>query len=380
MSDKNDDILEILEDFKDRKEKREQVPVEPLEAPKRRENYIDFAKTEDDEASQAPQKKKKTKEPKPKKTPEELEELKAQKKEKQEKRKAKTKASLSKIKKAVFNKKVLITLVVILALVGIGFGVFYAIQESKGAYLKPYEKKYPEADFKIGMLEKYCDILGENPDTVGYLEIPDISLKTAVSSDSKKAPYAQSCTEGAEQFNYVVYMDDNSLEKLYSTAQAYNSSSGYMTYSNLFEDYSFKIAGAFYTNTKAEDDDGYIFPYNVTEKMTVDSAKDYVSKLDSRFLYKTGITISRQDTLLTISCPTDYRDNFRFVVVGVLRDNADSKAIATEKDNINYPKVIFDELGKNNPYQFASKWYPEIIITDSEGNEKTIQKSIDDYK
>lgn len=377
MNEEKDDIGKILSDFKIQKEQRE-TPIEPLEPPKRRENYIDFAKSDDEDTSEKQPKRKK--EPKPKKTPEELEAIRAAKKEKRDRHKEKSKTVLAKVKKAMFNKKVLIALVVIIALVGIIFGIVYAVEQSKGAYLKPYEKKYPDAEFQVGMLEKYCDILGENPDTAGYLEIPDIELKTAVSSDSQKSPYAEKCTEGAEQFNYVVYLNDNSLENLYSSANAYNNSTGYINYSNLFEDYTFKVAGAFYTNTKAEDDDGYIFPYNVTEKMTVKSANDYASKLMSRFLYDTGINVTRQDTVLTISCPTDYRKNFRFVVVAVLRDDAETKVKANEKDSINYPKVIFDELKKDNPYKFATKWYPEINITDSEGNEKTVQKSIDDYK
>ena len=377
MSEEKDDIGKILSDFKTQKEQRE-TPIEPLEPPKRRENYIDFAKSDDEDTAEKQPKRKK--EPKPKKTPEELEAIRAAKKEKRDRQKEKSKTVLAKVKKAVFNKKVLIALAAIIALIGIIFGVLYAVEQSKGAYLKPYEKKYPDAEFQVGMLEKYCDILGENPDTTGYLEIPDIELKTAVSSDNKKSPYAEKCTEGAEQFNYVVYLNDNSLENLYSSANAYNNSTGYINYSNLFEDYTFKVAGAFYTNTKAEDDDGYIFPYNVTEKMTVKSANDYASKLTSRFLYDTGINVTRQDTVLTISCPTDYRKNFRFVVVAVLRDDAETKAKANEKDSINYPKVIFDELKKDDPYKFATKWYPEILITDSEGNEKTVQKSIDDYK
>ncbi len=148
----------------------------------------------------------------------------------------------------------------------------------------------------------------------------------------------------------------------------------------MFKDYNFKIVGAFYTNTKAEDDNGYIFPYNVTEKMTASSASEYVSRLENRFIYNTGVNINRQDTLLTISCPTDYRKDFRFVVVGVMRENNDSKSTATEKDEVRYPQVIFDGTGKNNPYKYAPKWYPEIIVTNNNGEQKTIQKTIDDYK
>lgn len=369
----NDDIEKILSDYTQERDNSEREPILPVEPPKRREDYIDFSKPDEEEESNKKPKK-------PKKTPEELEEIRAKRKEKTDKIKEKSKAILIKIKKALFNKRNLIILISIAVAVAGVFGIKYAVEQSKSAYLKPYQQKYPDAEFQVGMLEKYCDVFGQNPDTVGFLEIPDIDFSSAVSSDQNTFPNAQGCTEGAEQFNYVVYLDDKSLENAYSSAQAYNNSSGYMLYSDLFNDYSFKVVGAFYTNTKAEDDGGYIFPYNITEKMTVDSAIDFVSKLESRFIYTTGVNVTRQDTLLTISCPTDYRDDFRFVVIGVLRGDTDNKWNATEKNKIHYQQVIYDEMGIDNPYKFASKWYPEIIVTDNEGNEKAIQKSIEDYK
>lgn len=374
MSEEKYGIEKILSKFKEQGRNKEREPILPLEPPKRREENIDFSKPEETEE------KPKDNPKKPKKTPEELQQLKAEKKARAAKKKEKAETIFKRLKKALFNKRNLIILVSLAAAVAIAFGIKYAVEQAKTAYLKPYEEKYPDAEFQLGMLEKYCDIIGQNPDAVGYLEIPDIDLNTAVSSNEKTFPNAQSCTAGAEQFNYVVYLNDSSLEKVYSSAQSFNNASGYMHYSDFFKEYNFKIVGAFYTNTRAGDDDGYIFPYNVTEKMTIDSASEYVSKLESRFIYSTGINVTRQDTMLTISCPTDYHKNFRFVVVGVLRESTNSKSTAAEKSNIHYQQVIYDEMGIDNPYRFATKWYPEIIITDKEGKEKTIQKSIEDYK
>lgn len=371
----NNDIDNILSDFKEQKDRKEHMPNEPLEPPKRRENAIDFAKTENNEQS-----KKASKSKKESKSPEELEAIKAQKAERRAKQKEKSKASFGKMKKVIFNKKFLLALGTVIVVIALIFGIRYAIDANKGAYLKPYQSKYPDVQFEIGMLEKYCDMLGENPDTVGYIEIPELNLKSAVSNDESKFPYAQPCTENAEQFNFVIYMNDNSLEKYYSTADAYNNASGYITYSDLFKDYNFKVVGAFYTNTKAEDDNGYIFPYNTPEKMTTKSASEYVSRLENRFIYSTGANVTRQDTLLTISSPTDYRKDFRFVVVGVLREDTDSKTTATEKSDVRYPQIIFDEMEKDNTYKYASKWYPEIVITNNESEQKTIQRTIDDYK
>ena len=64
----------------------------------------------------------------------------------------------------------------------------------------------------------------------------------------------------------------------------------------------------------------------------------------------------------------------------VLRNSTSVTSTAREKSNVHYPQVIYDEKGMDNPYRFASKWYPEIIVTDEQGNERTVQKTIDDYK
>lgn len=385
MSEEKDDILEILSDFKEKKERRETEPDEPLQPPKHRdgESYIDFAKPEETEEAEEAERKtlfKRKKEPKPEKTPEEIEALKAQKQEKRESRKNKAKTIWIKVKNAVFNKKVLAAVAALTVIIAAVFGIRYGVEQAKVAYLKPYQEKYPDVEFPAGILEKYCDAYGENPDTAGYIEIPDNNLKSTVSHDTQTYPYAQPCTDGCEQFNYVVYLNDDSLENIYSSAEGYNSASGYMTYSNLFQDYTFKIVGAFYTNTKAQDDSGYIFPYNVTEKMTADSQNEYISRLQSRFIYSTGIDITRQDTILTVSCPTDYREDFRFVVIGVMREDTDSKLTAEDKSDVHYPQIIYDETNTENSYRFSSQWYPEIIVTDSEGTQTTIQKTIEDYE
>ncbi len=219
----NNDIDDILSDFKEQKERKEHIPAEPLEPPKRRENAIDFAKAEDSEQAEKTDNKKKS--AKSRKTPEELEAIKAQKTEKCARQREKIQATFGKIKKVLLNKKVLIALGAVIVIIALIFGIRYALIANKDAYLKPYQSKYPDAHFEVGMLEKYCDMIGENPDTVGYIEIPELNLKTAVSSDRSKAPYAQGCDENTEQFNFVIYMNDNSLEKYYSTPAAYNSAS-----------------------------------------------------------------------------------------------------------------------------------------------------------
>ena len=358
MNDNKDDISKLLEEYKEQRENK--ITEKPLEPPKRRDELIDFSKNDTEKTTKA-------KKEKPKKSPEEIEAQKQAIKEK-----------LKKISRIVFSKKVLFSLLAILLAVAIGFGIKFGIGYSKTAYLNPYKDKYPNVDFPVGILEKYCDDYGSAPDTLGYISISDTATNKYLAK-SDMQPFSNI----SSTYNYVVYLDTKELEQYYKNAESYNNSYKEIFFSNLFEDYTFEVAGAFYTNTKAEDDDGYIFPYNTTEEMTFESKNQFIERIDSRLLYNVkGIELTRQDTLLTISCPTDYREDYRFVIVCKAVDKINTNAAASDKnpERIHKTDIEYKESDTENPYRFAGKWYPEIITFDEEGNETIYKKTIEDYQ
>ncbi|MCC8073925.1 MAG: hypothetical protein LIO62_07365 [Clostridiales bacterium] len=377
MSSEKDDILKILEDFnKDKELKNSGEPLPP--SPKKPLEKIDFARESSFDENQnentldEPQE---NKESKTKKIKIKINNILSN-------AKNKIKQTLKNIDfKKIFTKKFFIALGAVIVVIAVVLGTVFGVQKSQEAYLEPYKEKYPDAEFSVGMMEKYCDILGENPTASGYLEIGDLDLKTAVfSNKSDDNVYLQKSTSGAETFNRVIYLQNDDLEEYYKDAESYNDSQKYVLYSDFYDEYTYKIVGAYYTNTNADDDNGYIFPYSVTEVMTTDSFSDYFDRLQSRFLYDTGITLTRNDELITFVCETDFHDDFKFVVVGVLRDDTDDLPTASDKDNVHYPQVIYDEQNEDNPYKFSSNWYPEIIVTSDTGETETVQKSISDYK
>ena len=353
MSQEKDDIEKLLSDYKEQRDLKQQEISMP-EPPKKREELIDFSKQEEPE---------KTK--KPKKSPEEIEALKRKRKDR-----------LNKIIKTVLSKKVLIPAFAIVLVVALVLGIRFAVGYSETAYLKPYQEKYRTVKFPDGILEQYCDIYGENPSTVGYIKSADLSLDRAVTKSETAG-----VTKGATQFNYVVYLDGSSdLEKCYNTADAYNSSSKEFYYSDLLGEYTFQVIGAYYTNTKPDDDRGYVFPYNVTEAMTFESKNQFIDRSKSRFLYTVeSLDLTRQDTLLTLSCPANGKEDYRFIVVAKEVDKCNADLKARTNANPHLTQAEYDTLGKENPYRFAGDWYPEITVTTPDGTEKTIQKSFNDY-
>lgn len=341
----NDDIEQLLNEFKAQKSDAQSREEKPLEPPKKREELIDFSKPVEQETKR----KKKSSEEK-----------------KADKDKAKERFGC--LAKKIFNKKMIIAVVVLLLAAACSVAAVHAVNRSKTSYLEPYMQTYPGVVFPEGILEKYCDEFGNNPNTVGIIGIgSDEQMRL---SYDKCEPIA----EGAERFNYVVYLETKELEPLFCNAESYNASDKQIFFTDLKKDYTFQVIGAFYINTNPDDDYGCVFPYNVTEKMTLESANQYVNRINKRLLYTVdGLELTRQDTVLTISCPTDYRKNYRFVIVckAVEEVNQDAVAVAAKDPYVTYSEYL--EAGGDNPFRKPSEWYPDIVIIDENG-EKTTAK------
>lgn len=259
--------------------------------------------------------------------------------------------------------------------------VFLAIhlqQSSANAYLKPFEEKY-DIKFPPGILEEYCDVYGENQKAAGVLTYAQQQPVIVSKIKNTNMPYLdEDCDFLSFGFNTVIYATKaqlGDLETAYQTAEACNRSGCFLQYDTLFEKQQWRVVGALYTNTLPEDDNGYIFPYNVTQPMTADSYSIYFDRLSTRFLYDTQYTFTRNDKLLTLSVESDFHANFRFVLVCVLADTQ-KEIQAVENKRPHYPQVIYDENNAENPYALSGHWYPEIIL---EENKKTSKQNIKDY-
>jgi len=289
---------------------------------------------------------------------------------KEKKKKQRKPVNRAKLKAVL--KKVLLVLLAAAAVTGLVFGTISVVRYTQTAYLRPYKEKYPEADFPKGIEERHCEYFGSNPGTAGYIEIEDIGLADYVMSDSggKHPVLDKSNARGSLDFNTVVYLTgENNLEKTYASSQGYLHATQKITYSTLLEDYSFTIIGAYYTNSRPEDDSGYVFPYNATKTMTNESLDAFTDRLYHKFLYNADYYLSNSiitslSKLITVCTKTSFMPDFYFVVVGML--NGERTETAQDNTNIYYPQAWYDKNKKENPFRFAGKWYPEIYINEEE--------------
>lgn len=264
------------------------------------------------------------------------------------------------------------------------FGGVKIYDYSKVAYLKPYEEKY-SITYPEGISEKFCDMYGKNQYTAGSVEIPDTNTKKYVFTKAyKDSPFIEqpvSLKRDYQNMAIRLNRDYADLESTYSTAEGFLDSQQIVKFSTLFNDYTYKVVAAFYTNTVAEDDAGYIFPYNVCGTMTDKSFEAYKDRIQSRRLYDTGYNLQKSDHFLTLSVDSDFMDNFRFVIVCVRvgeDEEFEKSTTAVVNEKAHYPQVWYDKNNQENPYRFASKWYPELYTFKS--SPKTTKQSIEDYE
>ena len=246
-------------------------------------------------------------------------------------------------------------------LIALGFVLFFS---GSNLYVKKYEKKY-NMPFPKGIPHEFCDLYGQNPTLAGSLDIDGKETLLYGKPDGGGALFEKGSDINADQHYRAAALEvsDADLETLYGTGEAYTSSSQSFTFKTIHgEKQTYHIIAAYYVNTKPEDDNGYVFPYNCYGNFTSKSYNHYQDAIKRRSLYTTGYTISKDDYCMTLSVPTDIMPDFRFVVVGVRTDEV--KKITETKENkmLHYPQAYCDKLGIRNIFkQFSKPWYPEIV-------------------
>lgn len=245
------------------------------------------------------------------------------------------------------------------------------------------KKKYPDVEFYPDMLVKYANLYAANPDLRGWITIAPfgIDMPLAQGSDNsyylKRDIYKKWTEYGVPYFDYrnsTYMLDRNTIvyghnmkysDKIFGMLEDYKTVDGYkraptIQCNTIFEDYTWKIYAVFITNSEAKDDNGYVFNYTFT-RLSDEKFKEYISFVDKRALYTTGVDILPTDYMLTLStCCYDF-DSAKIVVLARKVRDGESSEVDTSKAKTNpnpqYPQAWYDAYGKTNPYSNAAKWY-----------------------
>lgn len=244
--------------------------------------------------------------------------------------------------------------------------------------------KYPNIQLPEGMMAKYAYLYAINQDLVGWLKIPNSIVDVQIVQGEYNGEYLKTDFYGNYSRYGCPYMDYRNDPKylnkntivyghhmsdglVFADLKKYQSIEGFQEspmfqFDTLYRSYTFKVYAVFVTNSKEEDDNGYLFNYTVTDFGSNENFMRYIAAVDERKLYTTGVDIQPTDKILTLStCSYEFSDA-RLVVVGrLLRDNESTMidtSLAVANENPRYPQAYYDKLGIANPYADAEKWMP----------------------
>lgn len=244
--------------------------------------------------------------------------------------------------------------------------------------------QYPNIQLPDGMMAKYAYLYAINQDLVGWIKIPNsiIDVQVVQTTDNtsylKKDFYGNYSRYGCPYMDYrndpkylgkntIIYGHHMSDGLVFADLTKYKTIEGFqespvIQFDTLFRSYTFKVYAVIITNSRAEDDNDYIFNYAVTDFGSDEAFMEYIAALDERKLYTTGVDIQPDDKLLTLQTCTYEFSDARLVVIGrMVRDGESTSvdtSLAVENPSPRYPQAWYDKKGQTNPYADAEKWMP----------------------
>lgn len=257
--------------------------------------------------------------------------------------------------------------------------------EDEAQMWEDFYAKYPDVTLPQGMMAKYAYLYALNQELVGWISVPNSGIDVQVVQSAnntdylKKDFYGNYSRYGCPFMDYrndakylsqntIVYGHHMSDGLVFAELSKYKTLDGFtespiIQFDTLYKSYKFKVYAAFITNSRAEDDNDYIFNYTVTDFVSTENFDGFIKAIDERKLYTTGVDINSGDKLITLSTCTYEFTDARLVVVGRLLRNGETTDIdetfATTNGNPHYPQIWYTQNGKTNPYANSEKWYPE---------------------
>lgn len=262
------------------------------------------------------------------------------------------------------------------------------ISERNISVESPFSFKHVYSDaYPAGMQEKFKKLYDQNNKIVGWVTVPGTSIDFPVYKSGDNAYYIKADNYDAYNKYGVPFLDMyanvNNLSKN-TVVYAHNFGNGLIfdelhnytdpqfvidnpviEYNSIYQDYKWKVIGAFYTNGDVTGDNGYLF-YYIATTMGNNSFMEFYDEIQQRSIVHTGVDVQPTDKILTLTTCTYFFDrngkleNARFAVVARLMREGESEEIDPSlvklNENVRYPQLYYDVFGGTNPYANAPRW------------------------
>ncbi|MCR5782520.1 MAG: class B sortase [Clostridia bacterium] len=233
-----------------------------------------------------------------------------------------------------------------------------------------------EEEETITILAKYAALYEQNPDLRGWIKVPAYKIDSPVVQGPDNDYYLRRgfngewARSGTPFFDYrirdfknlprntVIYGHNMQREDIvFGVFENLRTVDGYracpvIQVDTIYREYRWFVYAVFVTNIDPKQDNGHFFEYNFVDA-TDEDFEAYIEEINRRRLYSTGVELTKQDRILTIStCGYDFY-NARFVVVARMqrKDEPDVPDVSLAKKNPDpkYPQVWYDTYGGHYP-------------------------------
>lgn len=266
-------------------------------------------------------------------------------------------------------------------------------------------------DGSDGTLADFSKLLEVNPDTVGWLTVPNTNIDYVVVKPSEdKDPeyylyrdfYGNDSKYGTVFMDYRSTLDSKNLIlhghhmqdgrmfanlRLFDDDLDFYKSNPTFTFNTIYEKSKWKIISVFKTNTL--ENQGKFFNYLRGDFDSDYDFLNFVYMLRVRSLYDCPVDVNENDTLVTLStCAYDFQD-FRLIVVARKVRDGESEDVDVSKADYNsnplYPDVWYNTYGGSAPkvtsFQDAFnkgeiKWYDGKKSSWSEKDDENLSKEL----
>lgn len=231
---------------------------------------------------------------------------------------------------------------------------------------------------KLNVTSSAAEFLAINPDTVGYVKIPDVLSEVVVQYTDNEyylnhnfyneirqcgtcfADYRDNVNDYPDRMsdNIILYSHNQKDGTMFGNMDYYRWDLNYwqknpfIYFSNNYEERTYVIIASFVTNSLAASDDGNLFDYwNYTEFDDENHTfESFEKEITERSQIITGVDFTSDDKFLTLqTCSTEWDDARHVIVARRLRDNETEDSIDTTKLQINpnpkWPAIYYKYHG-----------------------------------
>ena len=237
-----------------------------------------------------------------------------------------------------------------------------------------------KADGSEGVLSDFAKLIEANPDTVGWITVPNTKVDYVVMQspgDAKRVAngedpyylyrdfYGNDTKYGSIFLDYRSSLDGKNMilhghhmrdGRMFANLTDFDQLEVYrntpvFTYNTIYEKSKWKIISIFKTNTLKWQ--GEIFNYLRGSFSSDYDFLNFVYELEMRSIIDCPVSVNENDTIVTLStCTYDYED-FRFVVVArKVRDGEDATVDVSKakyNDDTLYPDIWYEYRGGTKP-------------------------------